>query len=155
MREFKSLLSDEQVAAIKAKFPDPVPVVGLEKPKNPNLHVFEPGNQEGVKFQPGVSVNPGGKISANNKRLRKALLKILELPADTVFIPTTIIEQIAWSLVERCLHGDGKFKTAVAAIQELANRVDGKAVPSDEELDAQTAPKFIVGTIARPVIKIE
>lgn len=154
-RRGQASLTDEQVALIRKKFPDPEPIVGLpDRSKHANATSFKPG-QSGCpesQFQNGISVNPGGAISPRNKRVRQTLMRLLDMSPNDFnrFVPTNMYEKVAVSLIKACYEGDGKFSTVVNAIMALIDRVDGKVQPSEEELESNAAPKFIIGTIARP-----
>jgi hypothetical protein len=83
------------------------------------------------KFQKGVSGNPGGRPV--KKPFRDALLKAIQ-NTDGDYKPKTELEKIAFNLITIA---KSSGKGAVHAIKEIIDRVDGKAVPSEEELDAK------------------
>lgn len=99
-----------------------------------------------ARFKPGQSGNPGG--GAKIKRFRPIILKILETDPDEVFVPKTKLEQMCADLVAVALSPNhGEWMRALTTIME---RIDGKVVPSEEELESNRMPTIIIDT-PRPI----
>jgi hypothetical protein len=110
------------------------------------------------RFKKGQVANPGGH--PKTKHVREALMKIMEMPQEklTTYEPKNGFEELA--IAARKIALNPKVETsgalaaaAIAALEKIADRVDGKAKPSDEELNTKNQTQVVMiggGLIGKP-----
>ncbi len=96
------------------------------------------------RFKPGNNANPGGK--PKTKHIRDAALKIGGLTAEQLetYQPKTVLEKATVELFKTILNPNRNSSAAVQAFNALADRIDGKPKPSDEELDSNQNKNILV-----------
>jgi len=105
------------------------------------------------RFKPGNCANPSGK--PKTKHIRDAALKIGSLDPDKLdtYKPKTVFEEMALNVAKILRNPRRNDGAAVAAFNALADRVDGKPKPSDEELDSNANKQVVViggGLLKKP-----
>ncbi len=96
--------------------------------ENPSPHAFLPGH---------TSLSSGSAPAESNKSIRKALMRLMNENPDDRKVSRCKADEIARRLYDLSRSDDPKV--ALAAIEQLANRVDGRPQPSKEETDAIAA----------------
>jgi hypothetical protein len=96
------------------------------------------------RFKPGQVANPSGK--PKTKHIRDAAIKISGLTAEQLetYKPKTVLEQATVELFKTILNPNRNSSAAVQAFNALADRIDGKPKPSDEELDSNQNKNILV-----------
>jgi hypothetical protein len=94
-------------------------------------------------FKPGQSGNPGGRNKT--KPFKKAIQKYLRAEPGKAPKPENEMDRIAMNLVAMAASQEKKGKAnVIRAIKEIADRIDGKAMPSPEELESNKGSKVIL-----------
>jgi hypothetical protein len=98
-----------------------------------------------TRFKPGQSGNPSGV--RKTKHIRDAALKIGSLDPEKLetYKPKTVIEQMAVEVFKVIRNPNRNSAAAVQAFTALADRIDGKPKPSDEELDSSKNMTVLIG----------
>jgi hypothetical protein len=109
----------------------------------------------GNRFKPGEQWrgNPGGQPKI--KKVRKAMDKIGNLTPEQLetYKPKTILEMAALEMYKTTINPKRNSSAAVQAFNLIADRIDGKPKPSDEELDSNANKQVVViggGLIRKP-----
>jgi len=97
---------------------------------------------QAFRFKPGQSGNPGGRprTAKLSEACRAKLASVV--PGDAT--GRTYAEAIADTLAQRAVKGD------LRAVEELANRAEGRPGPSVSDTDANNRVKVIVVDMPRP-----
>jgi hypothetical protein len=121
------------------------PAVFVERPKKREVSEALAKARVATQFQKGICPNPGGRPVT--KPFRDALLKVITAPEG--FEPKTELEKVVINLLTIAKSGG---KGAVHAIKEIGDRIDGKSVPSAEELDAkkQSGSRILIINSSKP-----
>jgi hypothetical protein len=96
------------------------------------------------RFKPGQVGNPGGK--PKTKHIRDAALKIGSLDPEKLetYKPKTVFEEMVINAAKVMRNPSRNSSAAIAAFNALADRIDGKPKPSDEELDSNQNKNILV-----------
>jgi hypothetical protein len=96
------------------------------------------------RFKPGQSGNPSGK--PKTKHIRDAALKIglLDPVQLDTYKPKTVFEEMVLNAAKVIRNPDRNSAAAIQAFNALADRIDGKPKPSDEELDSNANKQVVV-----------
>jgi Family of unknown function (DUF5681) len=94
------------------------------------------------RFKPGQSGNPGGR--PRTAKLSEACRAKLASPVPGDAKGRTYAEAITDMLAQRALKGD------IRAVEELANRAEGRPGPSNPDAEAFTGIKYIIVDVPRP-----
>lgn len=96
------------------------------------------------RFKPGNNANPGGK--PKTKHIRDAALKIGSLDPEKLetYKPKTVFEEMVINAAKVMRNPSRNSSAAIAAFNALADRIDGKPKPSDEELDSNQNKNILV-----------